>query len=90
MKYLQSYDLGMGVIDLQSYEFSGGVWIRRDSTVNGERINGLFHLLIKGAKIGVITHKFLKLDPNLLEHPSKPTFLGDPKLVGGFNPFEKY
>ena len=61
MKYLQSYDLGMGVIDLQSHEFSGGVWILRDSTVNGERINGLFHLLINGAKIGDITCKILKL-----------------------------
>ena len=27
---LQSYDLGMGCFDHQSYEFSGGVWILRD------------------------------------------------------------
>ena len=35
------------------------------------RINGLFHLLINGVFLGVITHS-LTIDPNFLGHPSIP------------------
>ena len=44
-------------------------WMSRWKLGSMVRINGLFHLLINGVFLGVITH-LLTIDPNFLEHPS--------------------
>ena len=44
-------------------------WMSRWKSGSMVRINGLFHLLINGVFLGVITH-LLTIDPNFLEHPS--------------------
>ena len=43
--------------------------------INGDRINGLFHLLINGV-IWVLTH-LLTIDPNFLGHPSRFVMMED-------------
>ena len=43
--------------------------VQLEVRINGDRINGLFHLVINGVYWGEITH-LLTIDPNFLGHPS--------------------
>ena len=46
-----------------------GAWMSRWKLGSMVKINGLFHLLINGVLLGVITH-LLTIDPKFLVHPS--------------------